>query len=96
MSNLDRGLIALVALGLWALALAQLRDTPVQASNQTLTRYDVTAAVRDALRENPSVSRADVQTILVQTLSRCTISGRLTEGEATADDSTDFIAHIRC
>ncbi|MFZ5610244.1 MAG: hypothetical protein ACOY99_11625 [Pseudomonadota bacterium] len=61
-----------------------------------LSRYEVSAAVRDALREAQPATAQDVRQVVEEILRRCTVTGRLTESEALKGDATDFVARIQC
>lgn len=94
MAWIDRTLLALLVVGVWLLAF-QPPVAPSHASGATLTRTQVTQAVRDALREARVITSGDIAAEVRQALSSCTLSANYVESKE-GEDPTDLIGRLQC
>jgi len=95
----NRILLTLLTVGVWASLAHFVLTAPAWShgtSGPTLSRNDVALAVRDALRDAPRTTPADIQSAVAAALRTCTVKGRLTASDKEGEDATDFVARIYC
>lgn len=95
MRSIDRIIVIIASLGLWALAAVQLQAPQAHATYE-LTRHDVAAVMRNVLKQSKPVTSQEMRSIMSQLLANCQITGHLSDEENTKGDTVDFRARLQC